>query len=148
MRFRFGFGLGLRFGFGLTLTLTLTLTEGVFLLSTCLHLGLDASARLFAEAESLADSTLAKETGLLMVVAGLGLLVNLLGLLLFGTASHPNPEPNPDPNPNPNPHPNPNRNPNPNPSPNSNSGSNPNANPNQAPPRTRTASACTTGLFG
>ena len=48
-----------------------------------------------------------------MVVAGLGLLVNLLGLLLFGTASHPNPNPKPNPNPNPNP----NRNPNPNPKP-------------------------------
>ena len=40
-----------------------------------------------------------------MVVAGLGLLVNLLGLLLFGTASHPNPNPKPNPNPNPKPKP-------------------------------------------
>ena len=57
------------------------LVNGVFLLSTCLHLGLDASTRLFAEADSsLADSTLATETDLLMIVAGLGLLVNLLSL--------------------------------------------------------------------
>ena len=57
------------------------LVNGVFLLSTCLHLGLDASARVFAEADSsLADSTLAKETDLLMIVAGLGLLVDLLSL--------------------------------------------------------------------
>ena len=57
------------------------LVNGVFLLSTCLPLGLDASTRLFAEADSsLADSTLATETDLLMIVAGLGLLVNLLSL--------------------------------------------------------------------
>ena len=57
------------------------LVNGVFLLSTCLHLGLDASARLFAEADSsLANSTLATETDLLMIVAGLGLLVSLLSL--------------------------------------------------------------------
>ena len=66
-----------------------------------------------------------------MVVAGLGLLVNLLGLLLFGTASHPNPNPKPNPNPNPNP----NRNPNPNPSPNSNPNPSPDSNPNPASPK-------------